>query len=75
MFIASSNEIPLLFSFLLSSVAPAIVVPSMLSLKERGYGLKKGIPTLVIAASSVDSVLALTGFSVILTVNFSTGKY
>jgi hypothetical protein len=56
-------------------VSPAVVVPSLLSLAERGYGLDKGIPTLVIAAASVDDVLAITGFGVLLGITFSSGEY
>jgi hypothetical protein len=46
----------------------------MLSLTERGYGVVQGIPTLVIAAASVDDVLAISGFGVVLGMAFSTGK-
>lgn len=60
---------------MLAAVSPAVVVPSLLGLSERGYGLDKGIPTLVIAAASVDDVLAITGFGVVLGITFSTGKY
>ncbi|RUS73419.1 hypothetical protein EGW08_018825 [Elysia chlorotica] len=59
--------------FVLSVVSPAVVVPSMLGLSEKGYGLDKGIPTLVIAAVSLDAVLAITGFGVMLSVCFSQG--
>ncbi|GFN81860.1 mitochondrial sodium/hydrogen exchanger 9b2-like, partial [Plakobranchus ocellatus] len=62
-----------LLAFVLSVVSPAVVVPSMLGLSERGYGINKGIPTLVIAACSLDAVLAITGFGVMLGVCFSQG--
>jgi len=58
----------------LSAVSPAVVVPSMLSLTERGYGVDQGVPTLVIAASSIDDVIAITGFGVVLGMTFSIGK-
>ena len=45
----------------------------MLSLTERGYGVDQGIPTLVIAASSIDDVIAITGFGVALGMAFSIG--
>lgn len=61
--------------FILSAVTPAVVVPSMLSLTERGYGTEQGIPTLVIAAASIDDVLAITGFTVLLGVVFSQGQW
>ncbi|KAL8579405.1 hypothetical protein ACOMHN_026770 [Nucella lapillus] len=61
-----------LLAFVLSVVSPAVVVPSMLALSDEGYGLNKGIPTLVIAAVSMDAVLAITGFGVMLGIVFST---
>lgn len=61
--------------FVLSAVSPAVVVPSLLNLSDRGYGINKGIPTLVIAAASIDDVLAITGFGVVLGMAFSTGRY
>ena len=60
--------------FVIAAVSPAVVVPSLLSLSERGYGLDKGIPTLVIAAASVDDVLAITGFGVLVGITFSSGQ-
>ena len=63
-----------LFSFVLAAVTPAVVVPSMLSLQERGFGVDQGIPTLVIAAASIDDVLAISAFGVCLGIAFSTGR-
>jgi NhaP-type Na+/H+ or K+/H+ antiporter len=60
--------------FILAAVSPAVVVPSMLALITRGYGKDKGVPTLVMAASSVDDVLAITGFGVMLAMALSTGE-
>uniref|UniRef100_A0A2C9K2F1 Cation/H+ exchanger transmembrane domain-containing protein n=1 Tax=Biomphalaria glabrata TaxID=6526 RepID=A0A2C9K2F1_BIOGL len=62
-----------MLGFVISAVSPAVIVPSVLSLGERCYGIEKGIPTLVIAASSVDDILAITGFGVLLGITFSTG--
>ncbi|CAK7316283.1 Sodium/hydrogen exchanger 9B1 [Vulpes lagopus] len=55
------------------AVSPAVVVPSMLLLQENGYGIKKGIPTLLIAASSMDDIIAITGFNTCLSIVFSSG--
>lgn len=60
--------------FIIAAVSPAVVVPSLLGLSDRGYGLDKGIPTLVIAAASLDDVLAITGFGVLLGISFSSGN-
>lgn len=59
---------------MLSAVSPAVVVPSLLSLKEKGYGENKGISTLVIAASSFDDVIGISCFGTILGIIFSQGK-
>ncbi|XP_060510511.2 sodium/hydrogen exchanger 9B1 isoform X1 [Panthera onca] len=61
-------------SFVVGAVSPAVVVPSMLLLQENGYGIKKGIPTLLIAASSLDDIIAITGFSACLSIAFSSGS-
>ncbi|MCG8454144.1 MAG: cation:proton antiporter [Spirochaetales bacterium] len=55
-----------LTAFMISAVSPAVIVPSMLNLKERGYGEQKGVPSIVLAGASVDDVLAITLFSVFL---------
>ena len=58
---------------MLSVVSPAVVVPSMLGLSDRGFGIDRGIPTLVVAAVSFDAVFAITAFGVCLGIAFSTG--
>ncbi|XP_042856263.1 sodium/hydrogen exchanger 9B2-like isoform X4 [Penaeus japonicus] len=60
--------------FILSAVTPAVIVPCMIKLSEEGYGMDKGIPTLVIAASSVDDVLAISGFGVLMGITFAKGS-
>nr|XP_019594458.1 PREDICTED: sodium/hydrogen exchanger 9B1 isoform X1 [Rhinolophus sinicus]XP_019594459.1 PREDICTED: sodium/hydrogen exchanger 9B1 isoform X1 [Rhinolophus sinicus] len=62
-----------LLGFVLGAVSPAVVVPSMLVLQDNGYGIEKGIPTLLIAASSLDDILAITGFNTCFSIVFSTG--
>jgi solute carrier family 9B (sodium/hydrogen exchanger), member 1/2 len=62
-----------LLGFVQGAVSPAVLVPFMLHLQETRLGTKQGIPTLVIAASSLDDVLAISGFSVLLSVIFSKG--
>ena len=59
-----------MLGFVLAAVSPAVVVPCLLGLQERGYGVDKGIPTLVIAAASVDDVLAISGFTILLGITF-----
>ncbi|MDL2228980.1 cation:proton antiporter, partial [Treponema sp. OttesenSCG-928-L16] len=52
-----------LTGFMLAAVSPAVVVPSMLDLKEQGHD---EVPTLIIAGASIDDVFAITFFSVFL---------
>uniref|UniRef100_A0A3Q4B919 Cation/H+ exchanger transmembrane domain-containing protein n=1 Tax=Mola mola TaxID=94237 RepID=A0A3Q4B919_MOLML len=63
-----------ILGFVLAAVSPAIVVPSMLLLQREGYGVQKGIPTLLMAAGSFDDILAITGFSTCLGIAFSKGS-
>ena len=51
-------------AFLIAAVSPAVVVPSMLDLKERGFGKKNDIPTMILAGASMDDVFAITIFTV-----------
>ncbi|MBW8035719.1 MAG: peptidase [Planctomycetes bacterium] len=53
-------------AFLLAAVSLAVVVPTMLELKDEGYGRKKNVPTVVLAGTSLDNVLAITCFSIFL---------
>lgn len=55
-----------LLGFILAAVSPAVVVPLMIRFIEEHRGTKKGIPTMVLAASSMDDVFAITIFSVLL---------
>jgi len=56
----------LLLGCILGAVSPAVVVPLMIDFMERGKGSDKGIPTLVLAASSVDDVFVIVLFTVFL---------
>merc|ERR1719282_2119097 len=49
--------------FILAAVSPAVVVGGMFDLQRRGYGVDKGVPSLVVAAASFDDVVAISGFS------------
>jgi len=51
---------------ILGAVSPAVVVPLMIDFMDRGRGVKKGIPTLVLAASSIDDVFVIVLFTIFL---------
>jgi NhaP-type Na+/H+ or K+/H+ antiporter len=51
---------------ILGAVSPAVVVPLMIDFMDRGRGAKKGIPTLILGASSLDDVFVIVLFTVFL---------
>ena len=64
---------PLCFAqgFTLGAVSPAVLVPSCMILHNKDYGVVKGIPTTLIAASSFDDIIAISVFSIFLTISFN----
>ncbi|EEG76404.1 cation:proton antiporter domain-containing protein [Dethiobacter alkaliphilus] len=52
--------------FIIAAVSPAVVVPSMLDLRDRGLGMDKNVPILILAGASIDDVFAITVFTVFL---------
>lgn len=52
-----------LLGAVLAAVSPAVVVPRMVKLTEEGYGIKQGIPQLILAGASVDDVYVIVLFS------------
>jgi len=56
----------------LAAVSPAVVVPLMIDFIDRKKGTEKGIPTLVLAASSIDDVFVIVVYSVL--IGFYTGE-
>ncbi|XP_034298086.1 sodium/hydrogen exchanger 9B2-like isoform X1 [Pantherophis guttatus] len=63
-----------MLGFVLGAVSPAVVVLSMLMLQRQGLGVDQGIPTLLIAAASIDDIVAITGFNIFLGMAFSSGS-
>lgn len=51
---------------ILGAVSPAVVVPLMIDFMDRGRGTRKGIPTLVLGASSLDDVFVIVLFTALL---------
>ncbi|XP_049772785.1 sodium/hydrogen exchanger 9B2-like [Schistocerca cancellata] len=70
--------LPWIWAFLLGSVvaavSPAVVVPCLFRLRVKGYGVAKGIPTLIIAISGIDDAASVAVFGVVLSVMFSQGS-
>ncbi|MCB1223395.1 MAG: cation:proton antiporter [Mesotoga sp.] len=55
-----------MLGFIIAAVSPAVVVPEMLRLKERDFGKRDEIPSTILAAASIDDVVAITLFTVFL---------
>ncbi len=47
----------------LAAVSPAVIVPRMLNLMDKGYGKDKSIPQLIMAGASVDDVFVIVMFA------------
>lgn len=56
---------------IIAAVSPAVVVPLMIYFIEKKRGTGQGIPTLILAASSVDDVFVIVVYSVL--IGFYTG--
>ena len=48
----------------IAAVSPAIIVPKMLHLMDKGYGKSKSIPQMIMAGGSVDDVFVIVLFTV-----------
>ena len=57
----------------LAAVSPAVVVPRMVKLMDEGYGVKEGIPQLILAGASVDDVYVIVLFSTFMGMMQGTG--
>ena len=59
---------------ILAAVSPAVVVPLMLNLINEKRGTNKGIPTLILGASSVDDVFVIVVFTILLGINTGSSE-
>ncbi|XP_060663049.1 sodium/hydrogen exchanger 9B2-like [Drosophila nasuta] len=60
-----------LLGSIMAAIAPAVVVPCLFRLRTKGYGVTKGIPTLVVAVSGVDDAISVAVFGIISTIMFT----
>jgi len=65
----------LLVGAVVAAVSPAVVVPCLIRLRSKGYGVAKGIPTLIIAVSGIDDAASVAVFGIIHSIMFSDGKF
>lgn len=66
LFLGVSRTEAAVMGAVLSAVSPAVVVPRMVELMEKGYGTKKGIPQMILAGASLDDVFVIVLFSTFL---------
>lgn len=65
-FLPLTHQESALLGFVITAVSPAVVVPMMIGFIEKRMGAKKGIPTMIIAAASLDNVIAIVILSILL---------
>ncbi|KAL1519899.1 hypothetical protein AB1Y20_023388 [Prymnesium parvum] len=63
----------LLLGFILADVSPAVTVPLLMEFEEAGYGSDKGIPSILLAASGLNSVAAIVGYGTVFSILFANG--
>ncbi|XP_060518292.1 sodium/hydrogen exchanger 9B1 isoform X2 [Cylas formicarius] len=63
-----------LLGSIIAAVSPAVVVPCLFRLRSKGYGVAKGIPTLIIAIAGIDDALSVAMFGVIKSIMFSSSS-
>ncbi len=63
-------EVSFTFGFTISTVAAAILVPSLVKWNDQGYGRSKGITSSLIAACTFDNIICLILFGICKTVAF-----
>ncbi|WP_025724754.1 cation:proton antiporter [Acholeplasma granularum] len=56
----------ILLGSVLAAVSPAIVIPRMIDLKNKGYGVSKNIPELIMAGASADDIFVIALFYAVL---------
>jgi len=60
-----------LLGAVIAAVSPAVVVPCLCRLRNKGYGVAKGIPTLIIAVAGIDDAASVAGYGIIQSIMFS----
>ncbi|XP_053615436.1 sodium/hydrogen exchanger 9B2-like isoform X2 [Plodia interpunctella] len=63
-----------LLGSIIAAVSPAVIVPCLFRLREKGYGVSKGIPTLVLAVSGIDDAASVAVFGIVSGVMFSASS-
>ncbi len=62
----------LLIGCVIAAVSPAVIVPRMIDLINKGYGKQKAIPEMIMSASSIDDIFVIILFTI--TLNIKTAN-
>lgn len=65
------TKVILLVGAIIAAVSPAVVVPCLFRLRGKGYGVAKGIPTLIIAVAGIDDATSVAFFGIVESIMFS----
>lgn len=60
-----------MLSVIVAAVSPAVVVPCLFRLRSKGYGVAKGIPTLIIAVAGICDALSVALQGIVKSIMFS----
>jgi len=63
-----------MLGFVVSAISPSILIPGLLNLQEHGFGTNRGIPSLLIASATLDDVISISLFGILLGFIFSTAS-
>ncbi|CAG9771290.1 unnamed protein product [Ceutorhynchus assimilis] len=70
-FLDLSWSYAILLGSVIAAVSPAVVVPCLFRMRTKGYGVAKGIPTLIIAIAGIDDAVSVAVFGIIKSIMFS----
>uniref|UniRef100_A0A914C478 Cation/H+ exchanger domain-containing protein n=1 Tax=Acrobeloides nanus TaxID=290746 RepID=A0A914C478_9BILA len=62
----------IVFGYVLAATSPAVIAPVMINFQENDRGTDKGVPTMVLVASSVDNLYCVTAFYMASSIVFTT---
>jgi NhaP-type Na+/H+ or K+/H+ antiporter len=63
-----------ILGFTIAVVSPAVVVPTMIRLKEAGWGMDKGVPVISLAATNLDGIMAIILWIVFMSLELGGGS-
>ncbi|WP_319371844.1 cation:proton antiporter [uncultured Ilyobacter sp.] len=63
-----------ILGFIISAVSPAVLIPSMVDLINRGIGQRKAIPQMMLAGGSADDSIAIALFSTFMSLYLGSSK-